>query len=174
MGSGASSVFSLYALWVLWLRGLWTRTIQACIVVLLLTLCYGPGYCLVNPGRLRGSGLPRPTQPPTHIRQNFLTGKTDCIKEARKLRPNLGTQTFLWSLAHSAPCVTFRLVVVSLRGPGQSPVLPFACCIGSLSFVGRCSLCPCWCCFFLCGAHKLVYRGCAGCSRCRLCVSGAQ
>ena len=25
------------------------------------------------------------------------------------------------------PCVTFRLVVVSLRGPGQSPVLPFAC-----------------------------------------------
>ena len=30
------------------------------------------------------------------------------------------------------PCMTFRLVVVSLRGPGQSPVLPFACCVGLL------------------------------------------
>ena len=29
----------------------------------------------------------------------------------------------------STPCVTFRRVVVSVRGPGQSPVLPFACCI---------------------------------------------
>ena len=28
------------------------------------------------------------------------------------------------------PCVTFRRVAVSLRGPGQSPVLPFACCVG--------------------------------------------
>ena len=25
------------------------------------------------------------------------------------------------------PCVTFRLVVAPLQGPGQSPVLPFAC-----------------------------------------------
>ena len=30
------------------------------------------------------------------------------------------------------PCVTFRLVVVPLRGAGQSPVLPFACCVRSL------------------------------------------
>ena len=30
------------------------------------------------------------------------------------------------------PCVTFRLVVVPLRGPGQSPILPFACCVGLL------------------------------------------
>ena len=29
-----------------------------------------------------------------------------------------------------SPCVTFRLVVAPLRGPGQSPVLPFACCVG--------------------------------------------
>ena len=40
-----------------------------------------------------------------------------------------------------SPRVTFRRVVVSLRGPGQSPVLPFACCVGSLLSVGRCS---CW------------------------------
>ena len=35
------------------------------------------------------------------------------------------------------PCVTFRRVVASLRGPGQSPVRPFACCVGSLRSVGR-------------------------------------
>ena len=43
------------------------------------------------------------------------------------------------------PCVTFRLVVAPLRGPGQSPVLPFACCVGSLRSVGRCGRCSCWC-----------------------------
>ena len=43
------------------------------------------------------------------------------------------------------PCVTFRLVVAPLRGPGQSPVLPFACCVGSLLCVGRCGRCSCWC-----------------------------
>ena len=30
------------------------------------------------------------------------------------------------------PRVTFRQVVAPLRGPGQSPVLPFACCVGLL------------------------------------------
>ena len=30
------------------------------------------------------------------------------------------------------PCVTFRLVVSPLRGPGRSPVLPFACSVGLL------------------------------------------
>ena len=38
-------------------------------------------------------------------------------------------------------CVTFRLVVAPLRGPGQSPVLPFACCVGLLLSVGRCGRC---------------------------------
>ena len=48
--------------------------------------------------------------------------------------------------ATGAPlCVTFRRVVVSLRGPGQSPVLHFACCVGSLRSVGRCGRCSCWC-----------------------------
>ena len=73
------------------------------------------------------------------------------------------------------PRVTFRRVIVSLRGPGQSPVLPFACCVGSLCSVGRCSRCSCWCRFRVRGAHWLVCRGCAGCGgMCRLCVSGAQ
>ena len=51
------------------------------------------------------------------------------------------------------PCVTFRLVVISLRGPGQSPVLPFACCVGSLRSVGRCGRCSCWCRFRVGGAQ---------------------
>ena len=59
------------------------------------------------------------------------------------------------------PCVTFRLVVAPLRGPGQSPVLPFACCVGSLRSVGRCGRCSCWCCFRIRGAPWLVCRGCA-------------
>ena len=45
------------------------------------------------------------------------------------------------------PRVTFRRVVAPLRGPGQFPVLHFACCVGSLLSVGRCGRCSCWCCF---------------------------
>ena len=55
--------------------------------------------------------------------------------------------------AATAPCVTFRLVVAPLRGPGRSPVLPFACCVGSLLSVGRCGWCFCWCCFRVRGAQ---------------------
>ena len=51
------------------------------------------------------------------------------------------------------PCVTFRLVVAPLRGPGRSPVLPFACCIGLLLSVGRCGRCSCWCRFRVRGAQ---------------------
>ena len=54
--------------------------------------------------------------------------------------------------AAPASCVTFRRVVVPLRGPGQSPVLPFACCVGSLLSVGRCGRCSCWCRFRVRGA----------------------
>ena len=68
----------------------------------------------------------------------------------------------------------FRRVAVSLRGPGQSPALPFTCCVGSLCVVGCCGLCSCWCRFRVRGAQSLVCRGCAGCGGCRLCVSGAQ
>ena len=64
--------------------------------------------------------------------------------------------------ASTAPCVTFRRVVVSLRGPGQSPVLPFACCVGSTLSVGRCGRCSCWCRFRIRGGQWLVCRGCAG------------
>ena len=68
------------------------------------------------------------------------------------------------------PRVTFRLVVAPLRGPGQSPVLPFACCVGSLRSVGRCGRCSCWCRFRIRGAQWLVCWGCAECGMvCLLC-----
>ena len=57
------------------------------------------------------------------------------------------------------PRVTFRRVVVPLRGPRQSPVLPFARCVGSLRSVGRCGRCSCWCRFRVRGAPSLVCRG---------------
>ena len=44
---------------------------------------------------------------------------------------------------HPPPCVTFCVVVVPLRGPGQSPVLPFTCCVGLLLSAGRCGRCSC-------------------------------
>ena len=59
-------------------------------------------------------------------------------------------QTLGWG---GTPCVTFRRVVAPLRGPGQSPVLPFACCVGSLLSVGRCGRCSCWCRFRVRGAQ---------------------
>ena len=61
--------------------------------------------------------------------------------------------TNLWVPDPPPPCVTFRLVVVSLRGPGRSPVLPFACCVGSLRSVGRCGRCSRWCRFRVRGAQ---------------------
>ena len=61
------------------------------------------------------------------------------------------------------PRVTFRRVDVPVRGPGQSPVLPFACCVGSLRSVGRCGRCSCWCRFRVRGAQSLVCWGCAEC-----------
>ena len=39
----------------------------------------------------------------------------------------------------------FRQVAVSSRCPGQSPVLPFACCVGSLCSDRRFGLCSYWC-----------------------------
>ena len=72
--------------------------------------------------------------------------------------------------------MTFRRVVVSLRGPVQSPVLPSACCVGSLRSVGRCGRCSCWCRFHVqcpppgtlqqgtatqtCGRHRALPHDC--------------
>ena len=93
----------------------------------------------------RGTTVPlspaNTTFPPSGSRQathttSFLTSQTSAY--TRKYQP-------VHLLGWSAPCVTFRLVVAPLRGPGRSPVLPFACCVGSMSSVGRCGRCSCWC-----------------------------
>ena len=45
---------------------------------------------------------------------------------------------------HNPQCANMvRRVAVSSWGPGQSPVLPFACCVGSLR--SGCGLWSCWC-----------------------------
>ena len=81
----------------------------------------------------------------------------------------------LMAFSAPPPPVTFRRIVVPLRGPGQSPVRPFACCVGSLRSVGRCGRCSCWCRFRVRGAQSLVCRSRAGCGgMCRLRVSSAQ
>ena len=59
------------------------------------------------------------------------------IDGAYQLSPFPNPPPKIWG-ALLTPCVTFRRVVAPLRGPGQSPVLPFACCVGSLLSVGRC------------------------------------
>ena len=59
----------------------------------------------------------------------------------QRTHPELPTRT----APPPPPRVTLRPVVASLRGPGQSPVLPFACCVGSPRSVGRCGRCSCWC-----------------------------
>ena len=99
------------------------------------------------------------------------------LKYRGKMWYNLVVPRFAVPIFASAkpPCVAFRRVVVSLRGPGRSPVLPFACCVGSLHSVGRCGWCSCWCRFRVRRAQWLVCWGCAGCGgMCRLGVSGAQ
>ena len=57
------------------------------------------------------------------------------------------------------PRVTFRRVAVPLRGPEQSPGLPFACCVGSVPSGGHCGLCSLWCRFRIRGAQQLAYWG---------------
>ena len=57
------------------------------------------------------------------------------------------------SVISPPPRVTFRRVAVSLQGTGQSPVLPSACCVGSMRSDGRCGRCSLWRCFRVSGAQ---------------------
>ena len=113
--------------------------------------------------------LPYGPIPPRQYRGDPKIVESDYARPRK--RPEMGSQ------GQAPPRVAFRRVVVSLRlyGPGRSPVLPFACCVGSLRSVGRCGRCSCWCHFRVRGALWLVCRGCAGCGMvCRLRVSGAR
>ena len=69
-------------------------------------------------------------------------------KEALAVPPTLRFFPFVFQDPETPPppppC-DIPSVVAPLRGPGRSPVLPFACCVGSLLSVGRCGRCSCWC-----------------------------
>ena len=88
-------------------------------------VCSGRRCVCCGGGRLLGRGRGASAQPDPRLCCKHLQG---------------------WPLpSPPPPCVTFHRVAVSLGGPGQSTVLPFACCVRSLRSVGRCSLCFCWC-----------------------------
>ena len=68
------------------------------------------GCCLRTPegGGGEGGGClalaqPRPTDPPRHIRKNFLRQKMKFIKGAGNLRPISGTQTFVLASNPTTP-----------------------------------------------------------------------
>ena len=72
-------------------------------------------------------------------------------------------------------CVTFRRAAVSLRGPGQSPFLPFACCVGLLRSDGRRGLCSfCGVASAFAGPSSWRTGGCAGCCGGRFSVLAAH
>ena len=129
---------------------------------------------------LRYTNLFSASTPPTHRTPPLSGGGgTSQTAAAQRLldRPRRPFAEFTYNrkLCPPPPRVALRRVAVALRGPGQSPVLPFACCVGSLRSVGRCGRCSCWCRFRVRGAQSLVCRGCAGCGgMCRLHISGAQ
>ena len=93
------------------------------------------------------------TQQTSRLRPLIITGyrpRPHYTSPSRRCQPNAPTPR---EVALQPPRVTFRPVVVSLRGPGRSPVLPFACCVGSLRSVGRCGRCSCRCRFRVRGAQ---------------------
>ena len=109
-------------------------------------LCFCAGLIWVISLRIRATACPHMAPP--------LCGKWRKILVAEK-RGVVVPNPHAVPPRRSAPCVTFRLVVVSLRGPGQSPVLPFACCVGSLLSDGCCGRCSCWCRFCVRGVGVL-------------------
>ena len=106
----------------------------------------GGGGSRITPPRRAAWGSkallgPVPPSDPRALRAGMLNPLTPIKYKPAPARPppRVRQQT----VPPPPPCVTFRRVVVSLRGPGQSPGLPFACCVGSLLSVGRCGRCSC-------------------------------
>ena len=145
-----------------------------------------PPFPWMSSGHVLGTGQPEDVnalRPPLHACHNpvclHLEGGLKkrlgyCIALKHPgLRPGLSLRG--GGVSTPPPRVTFRRVLAPSRGPGQSPLLPFACCVGSLRSVGRCGRCSCWCRFRVRGAQSLVCWGCAECGgMCRLRVSGAH
>ena len=69
--------------------------------------------------------------------KNTFSAQNRGEKKTHDFRPNKKAGRFFFNIFDPPPHVTFCPVVVSLRGPGQSPVLPSACCVGLLLSVCR-------------------------------------
>ena len=110
------------------------------------------GNSAAMPGHRRPRGGTR-GRTDTTLRTNLLWGKFGPQTDKRNPPPSAPTGALRHVLS---PRVTFRRVVAPLRGPGQSPALPFACCVGSLRSVGRCGRCSCRCRFRIRGAQQFV------------------
>ena len=103
-----------------------------------------------DPQEAQGPALPQARGPvAVHARERLgqrvpVRPGPRCLPPSDCRAEGCGRAVWLWAgrcwfpAGGKLPRVTFRRVVVSLRGPGQSPVLPFACCVGSLRSVGRC------------------------------------
>ena len=79
-----------------------------------------------------------------------------CARDVRRGGEGLPVRKGDINAARTSSEHTFRRVAVSSRGPEQSPVRPFACCVGSLRSDGRRSRC------LFCGVGSWRAGGCAG------------
>ena len=64
------------------------------------------------------------THPHTHNRKNFPQEKNEIYQRGPNLEVDFRYTNFVLTSGPPPPCVTFRWVEVSLRGPGQLPFLP--------------------------------------------------
>ena len=71
---------------------------------------------------------------------------TDDIRSLSPFKPVPRLRPWLL-LLHPDPLCDIPSRCSFLNGPGQSPVVPFACFVGLLSSDGRCGLRSLWCCF---------------------------
>ena len=73
--------------------------------------------------------------PPPNLHHKICPeGKNDIYQRGANIEVRIECMNLFWPLPPPPPplFVTFRRVVAPSRGLGQSPVLPFACCVGSL------------------------------------------
>ena len=139
---GRSHVTLLSGMWVLTATPSTTASAAAGTLLLLLPMSFHAAD--IGPAAALGAGVAANAAAGTR-------GKTLVVRNT--IRARRPCPCPIPDTAPDTPCVTFRRVVVPLRGPGRSPVLPFACCVVLLLSVGRCGRCSCWCRFRVRGAQ---------------------
>ena len=118
-----------------------------------ITMCSPSNHCWGGGGGLWANPPPRSTL------EKFGLGKKN--SRGPKLKAHFRYTT--WFSASDFP-----------PRPGQSPVLPFAGCVGSLLPDGRCGQCALWCRFRNSGAQWSAHWGCAGECGSRFTVAAAH